>query len=527
MGRSRRWQWGLIATAVLGVSLLGVLFCELHWRRMLSRKEAELRAQGLPLSLEEYLEQRETLPPEANSALVFLELAQLLRETRPESREVAVGLATASPFGEKPSEHSRQLIRRCLDENAEALAIIRRGAELPRGVYPLGEYPGPDMYMPHLGLLRSAGELCAVKATERAAAGDGSAAAESLRNSRRLNASLQEPATLAEGVVRMAFVSGLFSALEDTLGLVEMPHEAVAMLQSELRAEREALSLADAARGEIGLCYHLFRHPEELAGIRGWPGGLAHAIRLVPSLRERNAIGYLEVFSRLVQVSQLPLRERWLAGSQFTEGWERTVVDSRNQLMLARQLLPSLARLIRSDVAAHVELQVAEAALAVEQWRLEHGRWPESLEELTPELLEAVPEDPFADGPIRYLHTDRGVVLYSLGPDGKDHGGRSRRELRQQFERLKDLGPDCGDIAFRLLAPEHRGARTRTLQEDLAGSRLTLNMLEDAGITRDELLELGLTEEDVRPLEAPDPPSEPPEWLREMIEAEMRDAAPR
>jgi hypothetical protein len=52
---------------------------------------------------------------------------------------------------------------------------------------------------------------------------------------------------------------------------------------------------------------------------------------------------------------------------------------------------------------------------------------PHSLDELTPTFIKQVPNDPFdpAGGPLRYIRTGDSYVLYSVGWDGQDDGGRA------------------------------------------------------------------------------------------------------
>ncbi len=65
------------------------------------------------------------------------------------------------------------------------------------------------------------------------------------------------------------------------------------------------------------------------------------------------------------------------------------------------------------------------AALALRAYRLEHGIYPATLDSLIPAYLSVVPSDPFAlSGPLHLRRTKLNYVLYSVGPDGKDDGGR-------------------------------------------------------------------------------------------------------
>jgi hypothetical protein len=69
-------------------------------------------------------------------------------------------------------------------------------------------------------------------------------------------------------------------------------------------------------------------------------------------------------------------------------------------------------------------MRVASVALAVERWRLAHeGRLPDSLAQLVPGFLPAIPTDPFDGQPLRYRKLVRGYVVYSVGPNFTDDGG--------------------------------------------------------------------------------------------------------
>jgi hypothetical protein len=83
----------------------------------------------------------------------------------------------------------------------------------------------------------------------------------------------------------------------------------------------------------------------------------------------------------------------------------------------------------------------AVVAVAVERYRLRHGVWPDTLGALIPELLPAVPTDAFDGQPLRYRLLSDGVVIYSVGADTKDDGGK-----------LADDNPpaDGTDLGFRL-----------------------------------------------------------------------------
>jgi hypothetical protein len=67
-----------------------------------------------------------------------------------------------------------------------------------------------------------------------------------------------------------------------------------------------------------------------------------------------------------------------------------------------------------------------QADLAARLFHHEQGRWPASLDELVPSYLPVVPLDPYSDGnqPLQYRAEQDGFVLYSVGMDETDNGGK-------------------------------------------------------------------------------------------------------
>ena len=83
---------------------------------------------------------------------------------------------------------------------------------------------------------------------------------------------------------------------------------------------------------------------------------------------------------------------------------------------------------MRYSAPPSARLQVRDAtevAIALTLWKRRHGQWPERLEQLVPDLLPAVPPDRADGKPLRYVVRDGQAVVYSIGQDRDDDGGRS------------------------------------------------------------------------------------------------------
>jgi hypothetical protein len=63
-------------------------------------------------------------------------------------------------------------------------------------------------------------------------------------------------------------------------------------------------------------------------------------------------------------------------------------------------------------------------AFALAAYHRDHGRYPRKLDELTPRYLAAVPGDFFSGKALIYRPEEKGYLLYSVGENGKDEGGR-------------------------------------------------------------------------------------------------------
>lgn len=63
--------------------------------------------------------------------------------------------------------------------------------------------------------------------------------------------------------------------------------------------------------------------------------------------------------------------------------------------------------------------------LAMRAYKSENGAYPAQLKELVPRYLKQIPQDPFGRGePLRHQKRGNTYLLYSIGPDGIDNGGK-------------------------------------------------------------------------------------------------------
>jgi hypothetical protein len=73
-------------------------------------------------------------------------------------------------------------------------------------------------------------------------------------------------------------------------------------------------------------------------------------------------------------------------------------------------------------IIAHERLLAGELALRC--YQSEKTRLPTGLDELVPNYLSKVPQDPFSEHPLIYRAQGTNWLFYSVGPDGVDDGGK-------------------------------------------------------------------------------------------------------
>jgi len=65
----------------------------------------------------------------------------------------------------------------------------------------------------------------------------------------------------------------------------------------------------------------------------------------------------------------------------------------------------------------------AQLACVLERYRLAQGKFPASLDALTPRFIERLPHDLIGGQPLKYRTEGGAYLLYSIGWNEKDDGG--------------------------------------------------------------------------------------------------------
>ncbi len=127
-------------------------------------------------------------------------------------------------------------------------------------------------------------------------------------------------------------------------------------------------------------------------------------------------------------------------------------------------MLPAISKRVNQLFQQQLMHEGFMAMLAIETYRAEHGQLPRTLEQLTPNYLPKVPDDPFNPGhPMQYKLERGGYVLYVAGADGDLDGGdepdpedQSRHSFFKRFSAKHSfIETSLGRVEFQIQRDEH------------------------------------------------------------------------
>ncbi|HOV21783.1 MAG TPA: hypothetical protein PLW95_03780 [bacterium] len=97
--------------------------------------------------------------------------------------------------------------------------------------------------------------------------------------------------------------------------------------------------------------------------------------------------------------------------------------------VLAKQTCLAVSRAYLQEANLDAYLGTAEIGLANRIYRQQHGKFADSLNQLTPEILSSLPLDPFSGKDYIYKKKDKGFIVYSVGENEKDDGGVPAKKM--------------------------------------------------------------------------------------------------
>jgi len=319
-------------------------------------------------------------------------------------RKDEIAAAYERPWNEQSRDTAR-LLADCRADLAAARAALAKDCLQPRP-------KDINQAFPELRTLRGLARLLVLAAREREQAGDVNGAAAAYADVLRLGTVAGRNGTVIHGLVAIAIASIVAPDLERCTGSARMTQTALARTARELdRALERGVKSSEAMAMEYVLQRKWLEDVAaglQAPGATGPRGIIVNAFTVGPALRE---------LDRNVGPTMQALKKPY---------WEPITNPPVYRTTLGQLTLVQPEGIRRKWTQRDAVLLGLRTHVAIQQYRLRHRALPNTLQALSPQFLPTTPVDPYDGKPFRYRREARSYVLYSVGEDGKDDGGKER-----------------------------------------------------------------------------------------------------
>jgi hypothetical protein len=440
--RPRLWQIALSIplACALGGWIASAVWNNVAHTRLLAEIDA-LRALGVPTEASEL---DVAIDPSDNAATIYLKAIgvskTIKRSDPPTLRPDSQGRLTSAELA---------AYRSWVDANEVVLRLLAEASERPSCSYGRNWELGPDLAMPEIAEMKGFTKLAVGRAHFAALDGDLGQSIRWLIVGLRLSEHIREPSMIgqlasmsAEGYVQREFQhllstygdNDMFRERATSLVVPRPPPPIVNGIEGEVVSQRIAYEsiIAGKQRSEA--------YPGDQVGSGPWvPTWVVYALKL-PAVRdsaETTIMRHLRVALATLKSEGATMKEKLDALSRFDDDLGSDESFPGRIANMFSPMLSGTANALRRTMTLR---RLSECGLHLWQSKAETGSFPDSLDPTMPWCI-----DPFSDKPLVYRREKDRFVLYSVGPNGKDDGGKN------YF--LAYTGKPSDDVEFRAPRP--------------------------------------------------------------------------
>jgi hypothetical protein len=412
---------GIILVLVMFAALLSNIIFGHQLRKTLAR----LQAEGRPVTIAEL--RPAPIPANKNAAPLFEKAALLLTK-----KPVPAAIHKLSAYNKELSklenqnfsrdirdlpENKRDTLKRLIEEpdNKRLFAILSEAAHKP-------QYNAQLKYEKTLTFLvtRQLIEFLALNAETAAYEGDSCKAGQALLDGFRLASLLKQEPTLTQLLMSIASDSILTHSLYRIANGLDLPADTLHSLEMELK-------------GHIGDTAYIRALDEQriitaLAGYHDFFNGMNRGIWKIPTpiawfygksgLPQRDMNVFLILQAEIQDKCRMP-------SDKVMASLRRDPITKQIPAYcpLSPYLLTFSESLLSSKAQNEASLQVTRIGLALKQFKMANGAYPDTLAGLMPLFLDKLPKDPCSGNNLLYRKEGKGFLLYSVGGDLQDNQG--------------------------------------------------------------------------------------------------------
>jgi len=402
----RRWTRRILmaGVALAVVSIVATLAAYRSQMRKLDGMLVEIRARNEPLTEADLEALYVQPPPDQNATQLWLTAVAKMNEAPKSDWDIyqvlpCVGDADRPPLppGAWPQ---LPLAEQFLRERGEAIAALHAAAKFEGRA----RYPGRILATPpqYASALAWGAAWLRLEAIVHAYRRDATRVADSLAAVLAVAHSLEDQPSFSAYMWMTGVHADMSADLRRLLATTDFADEDLARLQHDLMAAdfRRGMQRALYAERVQGLAYF------GQAASAGPSDPTMFAARLV---RHADQATFLAMIAEWIAVAEEPWSQMLAEGDAVSARWKARV----GPLHVLTKQLSYIDSLHDIAVRRETSKRLSIIAIALERYRRRHGRPATRLDDLSPDFMENVPDDPTSGAPYRYLASDTGYIVFS------------------------------------------------------------------------------------------------------------------
>lgn len=427
-----------VVLIVLVVVLITHAVLMASMKKGLDRKLAELKARHEPLTYAELAPK--PVPEDQNGASLYLDAyAVCFAATKPPSNYMVLGelLGTQKSSITKPEEiepQAQEILAKC----DTAIAYVKEAQKRHHCVFPIDWNKGFETQFPHTSKLRRISEILAAKAVIDAKDNNLDKVTEDVVLGIRMSDSVSSEPALISLLCRQ-------SCIRKTLTGFRI------VLEDHRLSEDQAHSIYDElAKIDLQPQYEIVMKGERIAGndvfykMRGcgdvpywWVSMAASGDFCFPNFTMENTNIFEKGLASLASYAWRPVsyedqriyndlidKEISMISLPYRDLIKLPNIRGPKHAVTSNILLAPVSRITCSRDEVYANTGLAQAAAATMAYRDKFGSYPASLKDLKSHLGWKIPADPFSGKPFIYKREKSGFLVYSIGANLKDDGGK-------------------------------------------------------------------------------------------------------
>jgi len=445
-GKRRKLKISHIFLLLLLIAAATFTLYRLNLKRKLRSRIEAIRAAGYPVTCEE-LDKWYSIPEGVENAAYFiLDAVEYYVEPKDIKLLPLLGKAELPARNIPLTEETKSVIARYLNDNQKTLELLHEAATLEHSRYPIDLTLGNEIHLDHFSDLRRGYFLLCLQAVLHCENEEPQLAICSVLSALAIANSLSNEPIIISQRAHASQYTYTISILERLINRLDFHDEQLVEISKTLDNPRNLPGMTRAFAGHRCFILDAFENltilNDDMFGDNIPPKPILEVYKAL-GFADIDLITCLDIINKYIEAEKLPLHKRMDVTKNIIHKLENI---SCFHIGL-RSFNLDLSRYISTELRNIAELKTAQAAIAVQRYRLAKDELPDQLKDLVPDYLDSVPTDPFDGKELRYKKLETGFVVYSIGENLSDDGGIGMPQTIKERRKIRNW-----DITF-IIAP--------------------------------------------------------------------------